>query len=58
MPLKWHKLNMYEGLVSENDRVHTIYTVNQISDIANLMGTSPNQAMSQGQDGQSNPTSP
>ena len=65
---KWNmlKLKKYEGLVLEDDSVHTIHAVNQISDISQSSGHfSPpgnvNQAVpliQDGQDGQSNPTSP
>ena len=57
------KLKKCKGLVSEDDCIHTICTVNQISDISKSGGhfSQPGnvkQAMPWGQDGQSNPTSP
>ena len=50
------KLKKYEGLVSEDDSIHSIHTVNQISDISKSSGhfSQPgnvNQAMPPGQDG-------
>ena len=57
------KLKKYEGLVPEDDSIHSIHTVNQISDISKSSGhfSQPgnvNQTLPSGQDGQSNPTSP
>ena len=56
------KLKKHEGLVLEDDSIHSIHTVNQISDIFKSIGhfSQPgnvNQVMHSGQDGQSNPTS-
>ena len=56
-------LKKYEGLVLEDYSIHSIHTVNQISDIYKSSGnfTQPgntNKALPPGQDGQSNPTSP
>ena len=57
------KLKTYESLVSEEDSIHSIHTVNQISDISKSSGifSQPgniNQALPPAQDGESNPTSP
>ena len=57
------KLKKYDGLLSEDDSIHSIHTVNQISDISKSSGhfSQPgivNQAVPPVQDGQSNPTSP
>ena len=57
------KLKKYEGLVSEDDSIHSIHTVNQISDISKSSGHffqsgNVDHAMPTGQDGQSNPISP
>ena len=56
------KLKKYEGLVSEDDSIHSIHTVNQIPDISKSSGhiSQPgnvNQAIPPVQDGQSNPNS-
>ena len=55
------KLMKYEGLVSEDDSIHSIHTVNQISDISKSNGHfsqpgNDNQVMPPAQDGQSSPT--
>ena len=63
--VQWNllKLKKYEGLVSEDNSIHSIYTVRQISDISKSSGhfsqpENVNQAMPPGQDGQSSPTCP
>ena len=40
------KLKKYEGLVSEDDSIHSIHTVNQISDISKFNGHFSHQGMS------------
>ena len=57
------KLKKYGGLVLEDDSIHSIHTVNKISDISKSSGhfSQPgnvNQVVPPVQDGQSNPTSP
>ena len=57
------KLKKYKGLVSEDDSIHPIDTVNQISDISKsswhfCQPGNFNQVMPLVQKGQSNPTSP
>ena len=57
------KLKKYEGLVSEDDSIHSIHTANQISDISKSSGhfSQPgnvNLAMPPVKDGQSNLTIP
>ena len=57
------KLKKYKGLVSEDDSMHSIHTVNQISDISKLSGhlsqtENANQTFLSGQDGQHNSSSP
>ena len=63
--MQWNllKLRKYKGLVSEDNSIHSIYTVNQISYISesnrHISQTgNVNQAVPQVQYGQSNPTSP
>ena len=57
------KLRKYKGLMSEDNNIHSIHTVNQILDISKSSGhfSQPgnvNQTLTPGQDWQSNPTSP
>ena len=57
------KLKTYKGLVSEDDSIHSIHTVNQIPDIPKLSGHFSltgnfNQTLLPGQDEQPNSSSP
>ena len=57
------QLKKYEGLVSEDDCIHSVHTVNQMSNIFKSSGhfSQPgnvNQILPPGQDGQPNSTSP
>ena len=57
------KLKKYEGLVSEDNSIHSIHTVTQICDIPKSSGFfskpgNTNQVLPTGQDWQSNPMSP
>ena len=57
------KLKKYEDLVSEDDSIQTIHTVNQISNISKLSGHfsitgNIDQTLLQGQDGQLNSANP